>query len=80
MAVSYWRRDRQFYSAWSSEPRKYLAVCRTDEIPSFSVILRPLVMARPRPRESNPRPTALQLSAPPTKPAGNTYALLTKLV
>ena len=37
-------------------------------------------MARQRPQESNPRPPALQLSAPRTKPAGNTYALLTKLV
>ena len=43
ISVSYRRRERLFYSAWWSEPRKYRAVCRANEIPSSLVILRPWV-------------------------------------
>ena len=40
----YWRWDRHLM--WSSEPRKGLAVCRAKyAASSFSVILRPLVLA-----------------------------------
>ena len=66
-AVTYGRRDRHLYSAWSSEPPKYRAVCRANEIPSSLVISRPWVMARQCPTESNPRPPALQYIALPAE-------------
>ena len=58
----YWRGNRHF--TWSSKPREGLAACSTKVVPSFlsrsqligssfSVILRPWVLVRPR--ESNPR-------------------------
>ena len=61
--VSYWRRDRHF--TWSSEPREVLLVAGQGMYLHFSVILRPWVLVRPR--EPNPRPSALQWSALPAE-------------
>ena len=63
--ISCWRRDCHF--TWSSEPLE-AQVCPLavqSEYLHFSVILRPRVLVRPR--ESNPRPSALQLNALPTE-------------
>ena len=60
---SYWRGDRHF--TWSSEPREGLAACSTKVVLHFSVILRPWVLVWPR--QSNPRPLALQSHALPTE-------------
>ena len=58
--------DRTAISMWSSEPRDGPAVCSAKAVPSFlSYHLRPWVLVRPR--ESNPRPCALQSSALPTE-------------